>query len=143
MGEILPRHYLFGVLAFTIFIVGGVSMLSIFKQADPTFASDDTYTRFNESFNQLSEVTTTVGALQTGITDADTDFGAFGVLNALISSAWQSLKLMFTSFGIMNDAYNGLSTVFGIPAWIPGIIILAVTIIIAFTIYSAIFQKEL
>lgn len=143
MAEILPRHYLFGVLAFTLFIVGGVSMLGIFKAQDPTFATDDTYSRFNNSFNQLEDVTTTVGALQSGITDADTDFGAFGVLNALISSSWQSLKLMFTSFSIMNDAYNGLSTVFGIPAWIPGLIILAVIIMIAFTIYSAIFQKEL
>jgi hypothetical protein len=143
MAEVLPRHYLFGVLAFTLFIVAGVSLLGIFKAQDPSFATDDSYARFNASFNQLEDVSTTVGALQTGITNSDTDFGVFGVLNALISSAWQSLKLMFTSFGIMNDAYNGLSTVFGVPSWIPGLVILAVIIMIAFTIYSAIFQKEL
>ena len=143
MAEILPRHYLFGVLAFTLFIVGGVSMLGIFNESDPAFTNDTSYTRFNQSFNQLQDVTNTVGSLQSGITDADTDFGAFGVLNALISSSWNSLKLMFSSFGIMNDAYNGLSGVFGIPAWIPGLAILAVSIIIGFTIYSAIFQKEI
>lgn len=143
MAETLIRHYIWGILVFTLFIVGGVSMFAIYKDADPTFATDDTYTRFNQSFNRLSEVTATVGALEDGITQADTDFGAFGVLNALISSSWQSLKLMFTSFGIMNDAYNGLSSVFGVPAWIPGLMILAVIVLIAFTIYSAIFQKEL
>lgn len=143
MAEVLLRHYIWGIIIFTLFIVGGVSMLAIYKDGDPSFASDDTYTRFNQSFNRLDDVTSTVSNLQSGITDADTDFGSFGVLNALISSSWQSIRLMFTSFGIMNDAYNGLSAIFGIPAWIPSLIILAVTVLIAFTIYSAIFQKEL
>jgi tetrahydromethanopterin S-methyltransferase subunit C len=58
-------------------------------------------------------------------------------------SSWQSIKLFFLSFGIMNAAYSGLSAIFGIPAWITGLAGLLVTILIGFTIYSAIFQKEL
>jgi hypothetical protein len=143
MAEVLLRHYVWGIIVFTLFIVGGISMLGIYKDKDPTFATDDSYSRFNQSFNRLNDVTTAVNGLQTGITNADTDFGAFGVLNALISSSWQSLKLMFTSFAIMNDAYNGLSNVFGVPAWIPGLAILSVIVLIAFAIYSAIFQREL
>lgn len=118
-------------------------MLGIMQDSDPTFATDSTYADFNKSFNQLEDVTDTVGSLESGITDAETDFGVFGVLNALISSSWQALKLTFTSFSIMNDAYNGLSAIFGVPAWIPALIMLAITVLIAFTIYSAIFQKEL
>lgn len=143
MAETLLRHYIWGVIAFTLFIVGGVSMLGIMKAEDTTFATEDSYTRFNESFNQLTEVTETVEGLQSGIINAETDFGVFGVLNALISSSWQSLKLTFTSFSLMNAAYTGLSAVFGVPAWIPGLIILSVIVLIAFTIWSAIFQKEL
>jgi hypothetical protein len=143
MAEVLPRHYLFGVIVFTFFIVAGVSMIGIFKSNNPAFATGDDYTRFNETFNQLDDVSTTINKLEGGITEAETDFGAFGVLNSLISSGWNTLKLMFSSFDIMNDAYNGLSDIFNIPAWIPGLLILAVTVMLAFTIFSAIFQKEL
>lgn len=143
MADVLVRHYLIGVVIFCLIVVGGISMLGILNDKDPTYTSGSSYTQFNQSFNRLNDVTSTVTTLQTGITDASTDFGAFGVLDALISTSWQSLKLFFTSLAIMNDAYNGLSAVFGVPAWIPLLAIALITILIVFTIYSAIFRTEL
>ena len=143
MGEVLLRHYLWAILVFTLVIVGGVSMIGILNDSGANFDNNQKFIDFNDSFNRLNEVTASVEGLQSDIQGAETDFGAFGVLNALISSSWQSLKLMFNSFSIMNDAYNGLSTVFGLPAWIPALLILAVIILIAFIIYSAIFQTQL
>lgn len=143
MGDGRLRDYIWGILIFTLFIVGGTSMMGIMQSHDSTYATDEKYTQFNDSFNRLSEVTTAVEGLQTGITEAETDFGAFGVLNALISSSWQSLKLMFSSFSLMNAAFDGLTVVFGVPAWVAGLITLAVIVLIAFIIYSAIFQSQL
>ena len=143
MAEILPRHYIIGILIFTFIIVGGVSILGIFNDFDPTYAADEKFTQFNTSFNKINDVTTEVDDLESSISDVDPAFGLFGVLNALISSAWQTLRLLFTSLGFMDGAYNGMAYIFGIPSWIPGIIISIITVIISFAIFSAIFQKDL
>lgn len=143
MTEVLPRHYLIGILIFTLFIVGGVSIFSILEEGQTGFTDDDRYNRFNRSFNTLNDVTDSVGELENTVDDADTDFGTFGVLNSLINSAWQGLKLMLSSFTFMDDAFEGMEDVFGIPWWIPAIISLLVTVLILFAIYSAIFQRDI
>lgn len=138
-----PRTYLYGIIIFTFFIVGGVYILSELTTQNPSVTNSTKYAQFNSSFNKLEDVSSNVGELEEGLTGSETDFGAFGALNALISSAWQSLVLMFTSFDFMNDVFNGLTSVFGVPAWIPTLVILLVTVMLVFAIYSAIFQKEL
>ncbi|RLA46951.1 MAG: hypothetical protein DRR04_05370 [Gammaproteobacteria bacterium] len=142
MAEATPRKYVYGIILFTLVVVSGISFMSIFGADNPAMLTDK-YGEFNESMNQLSSVTDQVGSLESGIRDASTDFGAFGVLNALISSAWQTLKLLGSSLGFMSLAYSAMSSVFGVPAWIPGLIALLVISMIVFTIYSAIFQTEL
>lgn len=143
MAEILPRHYIFGIIAFTFIIVGGVSIFASLHSDDPTFGDSDKLTQFNRTFNVMDDVSDNVGNLQTNIENADSDFGLFGVLNSLISSAWQTLKLLFSSFSFMGAVFSGTTTMFGIPAWIPTLAGLVITIIIAFAIYSAIFQREI
>ena len=141
MADITPRHYLYGVIIFMFFIVGGMGILSIFQTADADFDSSSRSGEFNRTFNKLSQVESGVGTIESSIKDADTDFGAFGVLNALISSAWQSLKLMFTSWSFMDAVFEGMTSFFGVPAWIPLIIGLFITVTLAFAIYSLIFQQ--
>jgi hypothetical protein len=143
MTQMLPRNYIIGIIIFTFFIVGGVSILGMFASVDPTFTNDEKFTEFNQTFNKLNEVSTQVDNLEKSITEADTDFGAFGVLNALISSAWQSIKLLFSSLSFMDGAFEGLSSVFGVPGWIPALIITLITVSLVFAIFSAIFQREL
>jgi hypothetical protein len=143
MADTLPRHYIIGIVMFGFLIVGGMSMLGIFAGTSDTFATGEKYTQFNNTFNVLDDVTDQVESMEESITEADTDFGIFGVLNALISSAWQTLKLLFSSLSFMDGVFFGLSSVFGVPGFIPGTIILLVTVILIFAIFSAIFQREL
>jgi hypothetical protein len=44
---------------------------------------------------------------------------------------------------LTNTVFTGTTTIFGIPTWITGLLTLMVTVVIAFSIWSAIFQKEL
>lgn len=143
MSNILPRHYIMGIVIFTIFIVGGVSMMGIFAETDPTFTDSDKFTQFNDSFDVMSDVTTEVDDLESSITNADTDFGALGVLNSLISGAWQSLRLVFSSFEFMDGVWSGTNYIFGVPIWVASMITLLVTVLLVFAIWSAIFQREL
>lgn len=143
MGNVLPSHYIIGIILFTLVMVGGVSILSEFNSVDSSNVDQDSIIQFNRTFNVMDDVTGEVGQLETNIEDADTDFGTFGVLNSLVSSGWQTLKLMFSSFGFMTGVYEGLTSFFGVPAWIPVLIGLLVTVMFAFAIYTAIFQREI
>lgn len=143
MPEILPRHYITGIIIFTFFILGGMAVVSELNAKNPNFIDDDKYDSFQDTFNVYDNVTAEVGTLRSNIEDADTDFGAFGVLNSLISSAWQSLKLLFTSFGFMDAVFRGLETFLGIPAWVSTLVILLATVLLVFAIFSAIFQRDI
>ena len=144
MANVKPRDYLIGIIMFTLFIVGGVTMMGILNESNPGFTTDSrTYNNFTDQFNKLNDVTTEVGKLESGITGADTDWGIFGVLNSLIRSGWNTLTLMFTSFSFMTDVWDGVGHVFGIPASLLGLLGLLVTVLISFAIYSAIFQREI
>lgn len=142
MADATPRTYIYGIILFTLITVAGVGFLSLFGASNPSMLTGK-YIVFNESMNKLNDITTQVETLDNGVSNAQTDFGAFGVLNALISTSWNTLKLLGTSLGFMSDAYGAMNTVFGVPVWVTGIITLFVVTMIIFTIYSAIFQTEL
>lgn len=143
MAEILPRHYIIGIIFFVLIIVSGIGMIDIFQQTNESFIDGEQYHKFNNTFNVMSELTTEVSSLRSGVEGASTDFGLFGVLNSLISTSWNTLKLLINSFSFMDAVFGGLYTVFGIPAYIGNMIILAVTVILLFAIFSAIFQRDI
>lgn len=145
MAEATPKRYIYGIIMFTFVIVAGLALLNEFKASDSTYVDAAKYREFNATFNKFDDITTEVGDLKSGIEDAEPgqDFGTLGVLSALISSGWNSLQLLFQSLSFMNDVFNGLSSVFGVPAWVGALIILLVSVMIVFAIYSAIFQREL
>lgn len=139
----LPRHYIIGIVMFSFMIVGGVSLLGMMRADSSSFGDSDKLTQFNNTFNKLDTVSTSVNAMQSTLTNASVDAGAFGTLNALILSGWQSFKLLFSSFGFMSGVFSGLTTMFGVPAWIPATILLLVTILLVFSIISAVLQKDI
>lgn len=142
MADIKPRNYITGIILFMFFIVAGVSLVGIFRDVDPNFANDQRFNDFNKTFSKLDDLNAGIAGIGGSITDTDPEPGVFGVINSLISSAWNALRTLFSSFGFMNDIFAGLSTIFGIPLWITGILSLLVTVMIAFSIYVLIFGRE-
>lgn len=138
-----PSTYIIGILVFTAFIMAGTTFMGTLRESDPTYADDTTFSDFNNTFNVYDEASGEIGTLGAGLTNSTTDFGDLGVLNALIMSAWQSLRLLLSSFGFMNAVFGGLSTVLGVPAWVGGLIILGVTVMFVFSIWAAFFQRDL
>lgn len=141
--RVTPSTYIVGIILFTFFILGGVAMINEFQNKDSTFVDTTKYAQFNATFNRMNDVQTQVKGLEGGITTSENDFGALGVLNSLISTGWNTLRLLISSFGFMNVVYDGLTTFFGVPAWIPMIIISLVSIMFVFAIFSAVFQREI
>jgi len=142
MVDVKPSDYIMGIVMFVFMIVAGMAWFAEFNAEDSTMLDSDKYAEFEESFDVVDDVTTQVEEIEESISGADSDFGLFGVLNALVKSAWQSLKLLFSSFEFMDDVYSGSQTVFGVPTFVATMVGLIITVIIAFGIYSLIFQGE-
>jgi len=142
VSEILPRHYVYGIVIFTLFVVAGVTFVSTFADGGGSI-DEDRLGSFNKTFNKMDSLSSTTADLRSGVEDAETDFGAFGVLNSLISGAWNTLRLLFSSLGFMDGVFSGLETEFGVPAFIGVLIGLLAVLLIAFAIYSAIFQRDI
>lgn len=138
------RDLFFGFIVFTLFIVAGVSMMGIFNDSDADYTSDEKFTEFNRSMNKLNEVTERVDTLSSGIEPKEQDdFSILGVLGTLIGGAWNALTVLVGGLGFMTDAFTGLTTTFGVPAWIIGLISLIITALLIFVLYSALFQRDL
>ena len=134
--------YLIGIIIFTMVIVGGISMMTIFQSKNSAFLDTEKFSKFNDTFNTYDDVVQETGSIESSITNSNPDPGLFGVLNGLIQGAWQVLKLMFGSLSFMTAVWTGLYTIFGVPLWVGVLIGSIVIVLIAFAIWSAIFQRE-
>ena len=138
MAETTIRHYIFGIILFTFFIVGGVSVLYSLGASNPDMISDSRFVKFNESFNKMDLVQEEVSKIETNVNSTQPGDSP---LNNLITGAWQTLRLIGSSFGFMDDVFIATYTVFGIPRWIANVVIMLLTVLVAFVIYGLIFQR--
>lgn len=136
------KEYLVGIVLFTFIIMGGMLVVSEFRAHSLSFGTEAEYESYNYTFNTLDKITTQVDSLKGNIEDSDNDFGLFGVLNSIIGSTWQAIKLFFSSFSFMDSVFNGVSNYFGVPTWIPLLIITLITIMVVFAIWSLVFNRD-
>lgn len=140
----LPRTYLYGIVIFTLIIVGGVAMIKEFQDTKSDFMDQTEYSMFNKSFNKYSELSTQVGGLENKVTNASIDQGTFGVVNSLIQTTWQGIKLITINFDFMDSAILAFSTTFGMNIefvnYAVSLVLLLITIMIIFSIIGAILQ---
>ena len=141
INSLKPSTYIMAIILFTFFILGGITIMGEFRKSDATFMADENTQAFNKTFNVYTSLSTSVGGLQSSVEDAGNDWGIFGVVNALVGSAWNALRLLFSSLSFMNAVFIGLG-LFGIPSWVGGLATLTVTVIIAFAIYASIFKSD-
>lgn len=142
MADVQPRDYLVGIILFTLIIVGGVSLIDIFHSADSAFVDQDKYNKFNETFNIKNEVDTSVQNVRNSIISQNLP-APIEFIATMFLTAFQALMSLFTSLSFMDAVFTGLYTVFGIPAWVSSLLISLVTIMIVFSIISAILQRDI
>lgn len=136
------KNYTIGFTVFTFYILGMISIMAIFMTSNPNFISGDDFENFNSTFNKFYNLNESVGGLQANIEDDENkDPGQWGVLNSLISGAWQALSVTLTTLDFIPAVLVGLTSWIGIPWWITSLIIMMITIIVVYAIYGAIFQR--
>jgi len=135
--------YIIGIIIFSLFITAGVSILGIYRSNSATFGGSQ-YTQYNSSLNKLNQIHDTVGVYSDDLnTSGTTGFGTLGILNDLITKGWNTLRLVGSSFSFMGGVYSSSAEMFGIPTFVVTIITLIFSVILIFTIWSAIFQRDL
>ena len=143
--ETTPKHYIYGAILFTFMIVGVITLLTeIDSNTSGGMSENQKFQDFKTELDKRESLAGNLSTIQRSIEGADgeSNFGAFGVLNSLINKAWQTLKGLFTTFKFVGDAFTSASSIFGIPGWVMSILLLLVVVMIAFSIWSAIFQKN-
>lgn len=144
MAELLPRHLFFGFIIATIFIIGGLALMyNVSSSKDGYLGNESDVQIFNSSFNKFADIESGAANLQSGITDASPEMGIFGVLNALIGTTWNALTGLFTTFAFMITLGGNLTTYFGIPWWATALGTMLILGILAFAIFTVIFQREI
>jgi hypothetical protein len=139
MGLDQLQGYITGIILSIIVIVGGILFLTTFTTTNPNLASDGKINNFNQTMNKATEVTTAVNEMSGSIENASTtNTGILGWLNALVGSIFDGLKALFISFSFVSVAAEESSTIFGIPPIFMALLVLILTIIIIFAIWSAI-----
>ena len=136
----LPRHFIIGILMFCLFIASGLFLFVDFG------INSAKINEFNTTFNVVNSITDKTDSIRSSITDADTDFGIFGVLNSLINSAWTGLGILFDVIDLSSAVISDSATFFGLPTGvfiIISLIVAGITVFISFSIWSAIFQRDL
>ncbi len=152
MGMVLPRHFFYGIIIFTMLVSSVVGLLTLVRdggvgdgsEAVPGLMSSERITEFNRTFNKADNVTSNVEELKTKMQglniEKTTDIISLPL--ALVSTSWSMIKFITNSFGFMTSAFEGLSAYLGVPTWIPTLISLLVVVLFVFSILTIIFGKD-
>ena len=147
MAEILPRHYVYGIIFFTLVSGSMVGIVNEFGHSNPDMVNDPNYIKFSNSFNQTQTVTDKVGSLRGGVegntTGSQSWLEKVGPLGAIINSLWTGIKVLGGSFDFLSTAFMTMGDFMGVPSWIAGLITLSVTVLFLFALISIVFQKEI
>lgn len=142
MADTQPRDYLVGILLFTLFITGGVQLIDMMYGESTNFVDADQYNSFNDTFNVRNDANQAVSDIRNKIVTQDLP-SPITFVATMFLTAFQALMSLFTSLTFMTSVFEGLYHVFGIPFWVTGILVSLITIMIVFSIISAILQRDI
>lgn len=133
------QNYMIGIILFIIVITGGVYVIGTFRDSNTSLDTVGEINSFNQSLNKAANITTSVNQLDQQIQAVNSqDVGILGWLNALVGSIYNGLAAIGGTLSFMSVAASETAAIFGIPSFIFPLILLIVTVIIGFAIWSAI-----
>ena len=133
------QNYMIGIILFIIVISGGVYIIGTFKDSNTSLDTVGEINSFNQSLNKAANITSSVNKLDQQIQSVNSqDVGILGWLNALVGSVYNGLAAIGGTLSFMTIVASETSAIFGIPSFIFPLILLIITVIIGFAIWSAI-----
>lgn len=143
MSEVLPRHILYGFIILVFVLMGGTALIHYLGVQQPSLLDDDRYSEFQSALGSANEsLISNVGSVQAQTESKAGSPGAFGWLSALVGNGWSVIVQLYDTFSFGTTAFTSLGGVLGLPGWITTTLLLFITVVIAVSIISAIFQKD-
>ena len=133
------KGLLIGMIIFIVIVTGGVIIIGSFTTTDPMIDANNDVGTFNNTLNKASNATAAIDDMSADIAKvSEGNVGVLGWLNALVGVVFGGLKTLLTSIGFMKTAAIEGATMFFVPPAITILIVMIITILIIFAIWSAI-----
>lgn len=158
MANILPRHFFYSIIIFALIITGVYTIISIVMDesmgadASNQLMSDEDLKYFNDTL-QVENLEDDINDIRGGIErlEPSQKWGILDVVSlplAFIETAWDSIKLVISSFTMMDDSIEGATAYFDTgekqnTQWVSGFIITLIGAFLVFSILSLIFGKDI
>lgn len=151
MVDTKPRDLMFALIAFTALVLGGLGLITEFEGAksnfsDTPFIDDSAHFRnFSNTLDQSEALLAQIDTIKAPLSDTVSwdQFGAF----ALLETGWRMFKalpsMLLLGTGFVASIFSGVSNYFGVPAWVATLALSFITVMIVFSIFTAVFQREL
>lgn len=132
------KGIMIGVILAMIVIGGGVYFMGTIFSYDNTLDNANQIQSFSTALNKSSEMTNSVNSMENSLDVSEQDVGLLGWLNNIVGSAYKGLKALYNEMSFIKVSINTVGNMFGVPAFVVGLIGLIVSIIIIIAIWSAI-----
>ena len=143
----LLRHYIIGLIIFSMVITGSVALIFNFQAEDGDFINSSDIRQLNKSFNVISELETEIGTIQEGVEGSRVEDESIigriiSAMDMFIVSVWSGIKLMGTSVSFVT-IFTAIPKFLGVPVWVGASISLIIVTFIIFVIISLMFKKDI
>ena len=134
-----------GLLKFSLFMVGGAL---IFNDLHTTYELTSDVSVFNGTtgessdsvFDVIKDINKTTSELQGKIITDDEGFSAIAAVDALFGGAYTAVKLIGSSFSLVNAIIGQVSSTIGLPPFIGATIFIIMVLAVVFTIIYLMFR---
>ena len=143
MAEVLPRHFVFGIIIFIGIMSGGVFLINQFSHSQPTFVDDSKYPVITDTLDAANtKLNTQIQTLNNSVSGRPNS-EKFGVLGGIIDSVWSTISLLGTNFQFAFAMFNAFWAIFGLPPFFGWIIVSLITAMIGFAVFTLAFYREI
>jgi hypothetical protein len=141
-GETNPKNILIGLLFSLMMLMLGWQFFAFAVTENPTGTTGFDSEAFNHSINYMTDMQQKINDTRTSLEFASTEnTGILGAVGALIQAAWVSIKSLFSTIGYTSQFMQGVSDNYGIPPFIPAMLLSVITIIIVVWIILLVFRR--
>jgi len=133
---LLPRDILINLVLFSVFVVGAFIVVGGMSSDYGVPYSDN-----SSLYNKIADVSDNVNIMQSSISSSGAS--PVGFLEYISTGAWQSLKLIINSGGIISSMATQIGNDYNIPSVFIFGFVTIMSIVIIFGICSAIFRKKI
>ena len=141
-GETNPKNIFIGLIFGVIILMLGIGFFSFAMTQNPTAGTGFDAEAFNNSVNYMTDMQSKINETQSSLQYASSEnVGILGSAGALIQAAWTSIKSMFSAIGYTSKFLAGITDILHIPAYITGLLVSVIIIIIVVWIVLLVFRR--